>query len=191
MRLQHPIRNRAHQHGVGLVEVLVALVVVSFGVLGMASLQLTGMKHSSGGFNRSKALLYAQNMATRLRINTEAVNAGAYNALDSDIGADVDCAVPPVPYCQAQPSSTAVPSCTATEMATFDFYAVACGDVGTDGADKGVLGTLPNGRLQVLCADPACPPAPAFEVNVTWTEGRARTNSDEMITKSVKVRLRP
>jgi len=31
------------QQGVGIVEVLVALVVVSLGVLGMASLQLTGM----------------------------------------------------------------------------------------------------------------------------------------------------
>jgi len=191
MRLQHPIKKRGQQRGVGLIEVLVALVVVSFGVLGMASLQLTGMKHSSGGFNRSKALLYAQNMATRLRINTEAVNAGAYNALDSNNGAHVDCDLPPVPYCQAQPTTTAVPSCTVAEMATFDFFAVACGDLGSDGADKGVLGTLPNGRLQISCADPACPPNPAFEVNVTWTEGRARTNSDEMVTKSVKVRLRP
>ena len=191
MRLKHPIRKRYQQRGVGLIEVLVALVVVSFGVLGMASLQLTGMKQSSGGFNRSKASLYAQNMATRIRINTEAVTAGAYNALDSDNAGNVDCSAPPVPYCQARPGGGAVPSCTAAEMATFDFHAVACGDLGTDGADKGVLGTLPNGRLQVFCADPACPPNPAFEVSVTWTEGRSRTDSDEMITKSVKVRLRP
>ncbi len=190
MRLKYPIRKRSQQRGVGLIEVLVALVVVSFGVLGMASLQLTGMKHSSGGFNRSKALLYAQNMATRLRINTEAVNAGAYNTLDTN-GGGINCEVPPVPYCQAQPGGSAVPNCTATEMAAFDFHAVACGDVGTDGADKGVLGTLPEGRLQVSCADPACPANPAFEINVTWSEGRARTDSDEMITKSVTVKLRP
>ena len=32
------------QQGVGIIEVLIALVVVSLGVLGMASLQLTGIK---------------------------------------------------------------------------------------------------------------------------------------------------
>ena len=68
------LRHRS-QRGLGIIEVLVALVVVSFGVLGMASLQLTGMKHSSSGFNRSKALLFAENMATRMRINDAGVAA--------------------------------------------------------------------------------------------------------------------
>ena len=55
------------ERGLGLIEVLIALVIVSFGVLGMAGLQLTGMKHSAGGLERSKALLFAENIAARMR----------------------------------------------------------------------------------------------------------------------------
>ena len=50
---------KKHQRGVGIIEVLVALVVVSLGVLGMANLQLTGIKHSNSGYNRAKALMVA------------------------------------------------------------------------------------------------------------------------------------
>jgi len=62
--------------GVGILEILVALVVVSIGVLGVAGLQLTGMKHSAGGYNRFKATLFAENLAARMRTNTLAVDRG-------------------------------------------------------------------------------------------------------------------
>ena len=65
--------SAGRQSGVGIIEVLIALVVVSLGVLGMASLQLTGMKHSSSGYNRSMAVLFAENMASRMRAQTHKV----------------------------------------------------------------------------------------------------------------------
>lgn len=182
-------RPRHKQNGVGLIEVLVALVVVSFGVLGMASLQLTGMKHSSGSFNRSKALLYAQSMATRIRLNPVAVNSDAYNEFDSDA---INCAVLPAPYCQARKDVNTTQSCTPAELATFDLYTVTCGEAGTNGgADKGVQGTLPNGNLTVGCVVQPCTADSAYEVMVTWSEGRPKTNSDELVTRRVQVRLRP
>ncbi len=175
--------------GVGLVEVLVALVVVSFGVLGMASLQLTGMKHSSGGFNRSKALLYAQSMATRIRLNPVAVNTFAYNAFDSD---KENCAALPAPYCQARSGIAGTQSCTPDELATFDLYSVSCGDGGSGGgADKGVRGTLPNGKLTVDCVVQPCTADSTYQVMITWSDGRSRTNNDELVTRRVQVRLKP
>jgi len=184
-RMAHPRRK---QSGLGIIEVLVALVVVSFGVLGMASLQLTGMKHSSGSFNRAKALLFAQSMATRIRINTEAVVTSDYAGFDST---GFNCDVPPAPYCQAQPGGTAAAACNPSELATFDLYSVTCGDLGSGGADKGVAGSLPNGSLAVVCLNAPCTPASAYQVTVTWSEGRSRTQNDELVSRRVQVRLRP
>ena len=180
--------SRRKQGGIGIIEVLVALVVVSFGVLGMASLQLTGMKHSSGGFNRSKALLFAQSAATRIRLNEQGVIDEEYAGFDS---AAVDCGIPPPTYCQARKGVGATPSCNTTELAAFDMFTVSCGDWGDEGANKGVIGTLPNGQLTVTCLDLDCPVGSTYQISVTWTEGRARTNADELVSRRVQVRLKP
>jgi len=185
---QNPVRMKRRQSGLGIIEVLVALVVVSFGVLGMASMQLTGMKHSSGGFNRSKALLFAQSMATRIRINTVAADSQKYAGFDS---ASLNCDAPPTPYCQTRSGGGATPMCTTDELAAFDQFSVSCGDFGSDGADTGVIGSLPNGSLTVTCLATPCTSDSAYQVNVSWTEGRSRTNSDELVTRRVQVRLRP
>lgn len=177
------------QRGLGIIEVLVALVVVSFGVLGMASLQLTGMKHSSSGFNRSKALLFAENMATRMRINDTGVAALNYDAIDSST---IACNVQPNPYCQATVGGGAVPSCSASELAAFDRFSVACGDWGSAGADKGVNGDLPNGRLQVVCDDAPCTATSTYTITVSWIENSTTDRTaDTTDTKRVQVRLRP
>lgn len=201
MQKQYMRRLPRQLKGVGLIEVLVALVVVSFGVLGMASLQLTGMKHSSGGFNRSKAMLFAQSMATRIRLNPEAVNPPsdggtpaaatdfAYGAFDST---GFNCATLPVPYCQARKDVTDTLSCTPAQLATFDLYSVSCGDGGAKGgAEKGVMGTLPNGTLTTTCLDKPCKADSAYQVTVTWSEGRSRSDSGELISRRVQVRLKP
>jgi len=190
MLKQIALGHRRKQSGLGIIEVLVALVVVSFGVLGMASLQLTGMKHSSGGFNRSKALLYAQSMATRIRINASVVEAGGAAYKDFDSATKVNCGAPPVPYCQARKNVGTTPSCTAAELAVFDLYSVSCGDLGSTGAEKGVIGSLPNGAMTIECAG-TCSPGSAYNVTVSWTEGRSKIDPDELITKRVQVKLRP
>nr|WP_315231262.1 type IV pilus modification protein PilV [uncultured Albidiferax sp.] len=58
-------------HGVTLVEVLVAILILSIGLLGMAGLQLATAKYKlSSGARASLASLYAD-YADRVRINTE------------------------------------------------------------------------------------------------------------------------
>ena len=104
------------QRGIGLIEVLVALLVVSVGVLGVAGLQLTGLQNSAGSFNRAKALLLAENMATRMRGNPQAVEDGLFESFDST---GISCAAAPTPYCQAS-SAGAGDSCTPAQVAAFD-----------------------------------------------------------------------
>jgi len=185
----------SRQSGIGIVEVLVALVVVSLGVLGMASLQLTGMQHSSGGYNRSKALLYAENMATRMRTNRPAIDELLFDGYSSEA---TGCDTQPSPYCQASSAGAAAQACTAEQLAAFDSYTVACGEWGESGAEDGVVGTLPNGVLSIVCdldpddASSECTKSSTYTITVSWTEGqRVTSDMNDTITRRVQMRMRP
>ena len=180
------MRAGARQRGIGLVEVLVALVIISFAVLGLAGLQLTGIKHGTSGFNRSKALLLAENAATRMRINAPGVASGAYAGFDSDT--DASCTTRPVPYCQASASGTAG-SCDTAELAAFDLWSVACGDWGAGVPGESIDELLPEGRLTVGCDAAPCAPGSTYTIAVEWTEGG--TTSDTPDLRRVRLRLRP
>lgn len=179
---------RSAQRGVGIIEVLIALVVVSLGVLGVAGLQLTGMQHSTGGFNRSKALLYAEDMASRMRLNRAAFDGAAaglaYDGHDSSTGGY--CAVFAGPVCDER-SGSAAQACDASELAAFDLYSVSCG---VDG-DGGVAGSdLPNGVLTVNC-DAPCAAGSTWTIAVDWREGNAVADVDTVDERRVQMRLRP
>ncbi|MDT0501737.1 MULTISPECIES: type IV pilus modification protein PilV [unclassified Halomonas] len=62
------------QRGVGLVEVLVALLLLSIALLGMARLQLETMQDQRLSYNRTVAHLLAQEMAERIQANADAVD---------------------------------------------------------------------------------------------------------------------
>tara|TARA_Y100001934_G_C12174415_1_gene688262 strand:+ start:59 stop:547 length:489 start_codon:yes stop_codon:yes gene_type:complete len=55
--------------GFSLLEVLIALVVLSVGLLGLAALQANGLRGSSSAFQRNQAVLMASDMADRMRAN--------------------------------------------------------------------------------------------------------------------------
>jgi len=67
------------QAGFSMVEVLVALLVLSLGLLGLAALQSTSMKATHSAHLRSQATLYAHDILDRMRANREAARAGAYD----------------------------------------------------------------------------------------------------------------
>jgi type IV pilus assembly protein PilV len=70
----------ARTRGFTLVEVLVALVVLSIGLLGIASLQLSSLRWNHGASLRSQATLLAYDIVDRMRANQIAANAGEYDA---------------------------------------------------------------------------------------------------------------
>ncbi|KGE04139.1 Type IV fimbrial biogenesis protein PilV [Pseudohaliea rubra DSM 19751] len=55
--------------GVTLIEVLVTLLILAIGLLGLAGLQLTTVNGQFEAYQRSQALLLAEEMAGRLRAN--------------------------------------------------------------------------------------------------------------------------
>lgn len=70
--------NRS-ETGVTLVEVLVSVAVLSIGLLGLAQLQMNGVRQSQSALLRTQATMLAYSMADRMRANRAGVTAGAYN----------------------------------------------------------------------------------------------------------------
>lgn len=67
------------QQGAGMVEVLVAIVIFSLGLLGMAGLQATGVKANYSAYVSAQAAQYAYDMADRMRANRAAARSGNYD----------------------------------------------------------------------------------------------------------------
>lgn len=66
--------SRPSAQGFTLIETLVALVVLSIGLLGIASLQLSSLRWNHGASMRSQATLLAYDIVDRMRANQNAAN---------------------------------------------------------------------------------------------------------------------
>jgi len=71
------------QRGFSLLEALIAFLVLSIGLLGMAALQLTGLKQNQSALFRSHATFQAYQITDRMRANRENAENGDYSR---DIG---------------------------------------------------------------------------------------------------------
>lgn len=69
----------ACQRGFTLLEVLIALLVTSIGLLGLAAMQLTAIKQNHNAYLRAQAVEIAHQIAEDMRANRAAALAGAYN----------------------------------------------------------------------------------------------------------------
>src|SRR5688500_14724089 len=92
------------QHGVGIIEVLVALMVMSVGMLGIAGLYVTSLRANRTALTRTHAINLVNDMADRIRANPSARS--AYNGISSS---------PP-----ALRKCTQGDNCTATQLAEDD-----------------------------------------------------------------------
>jgi type IV pilus assembly protein PilV len=84
MLRQSNVSSLAAQRGVGLIEVLIALLVLSIGMLGMAGLQTWSLRNNQSAMQRGQAVVQAYYIADVMRADrTNAVN-GLYNIALAD-----------------------------------------------------------------------------------------------------------
>jgi len=90
MRLKH------RKRGFTLIEVMVALLVFTIGLMGMAALMVLSVKTNQSAYLRTQASFLAQSMADRMRANIGLINSynGTYNASTANPNAPCALGVP-------------------------------------------------------------------------------------------------
>ena len=141
MRL-NPANNRIGQvqRGFSLIEVLIALIIMSVGMLGIAGLYVQSMQAGRTSMLRHNAVTLAGDVADRIRSNPRAGIAYA----DAD-GADSGCVNGTV-------------NCTELEMAAHDIF------LWQDQATE----TMPNGLVTITVDDSVSPSN--YTIEVSWDE---------------------
>ncbi len=136
-------RPARSQHGFTLIESMVALLVLSVGLIGIAALHGHGLNASRTAYYRTIAINLSEDMADRIRLNRTAGAdyelAAANNNCDPFRGAPVQ-------------------DCTPTELARHDRFV-------WEGL---VADALPNGAGGIA-VDAATNP-PTYTITVTWDE---------------------
>lgn len=124
--------------GFSLIEVLVSMLVLAFGFIGAAGMQLAALRTSQQSGFQSVALQLASEMADKMRANDlqmkQADGMSQFLAVDYKSATEGEPASPGA-MCYSSP-------CNATELAAFDIYEWK----------KRVRTTLPGGRV-LICRD--------------------------------------
>jgi|LULL01.1.fsa_nt_gb type IV pilus assembly protein PilV len=105
-----------YQQGVGLVEVLVALLLLAVGVLGYSILQLRAVDASSEALSRSQGMLIVRSLAENMRANPAAQS--NYPAVVRGYTNITAAPTAPTPSCSNN-------LCTPEQMARFDAFMAA------------------------------------------------------------------
>jgi len=69
MNVRITLPSLARMRGLSMIEVLVAIVIISLGLLGMAGLQASSLRGSQSAVYRAQAVQFAADMAERMRAN--------------------------------------------------------------------------------------------------------------------------
>ncbi|MFC1626296.1 type IV pilus modification protein PilV [Pseudomonadota bacterium] len=111
MRCAHrdSILSVTKEAGFTLIELMVAMLILSVGLLALASLQASSLRSTQTAYMRTQAGIAAMEMAERMRVNIIGVNANQYMNVSS-------------PPAGTAPTSCVTNNCSSTAIATDDIY---------------------------------------------------------------------
>jgi type IV pilus assembly protein PilV len=141
--------------GFSLVEALVALVVLSIGMLGIAALHVEGLRSARTALTRTAAVALASDIADRIRANRDAKT--EYDVIVTSADTDAKC----------EPKGA---GCTPAELAHHD-KALWLGAIET---------ALPGGTGTIDCDDAEVPAT--YTITISWSEVGAAQPSSYTLT---------
>lgn len=118
------MRSIKGQQGVGMVEVLVALLLLAVAVMGFVALQVRAASAGSEAFERTQAMAIAQDLAERVRLNPRQMNFYSTASSWTNPGSSDSC-------------ETA--DCTELQLAQYDIAQVV----------NTAMSMLPNGQIRM------------------------------------------
>lgn len=147
--------------GFTLLEVLIALIVLSIGALGAVGLQIQAQKFNTGAYFTTQATMITHDMIERARANPSGLSAGNYNAPSATQHSDCYSTV----------------GCSPSDMAENDMYEWA------GNSPSSVSKKLPNGTATICIDSSFDDGSPAsfacdglgnvYVVKIWWTNARA------------------
>lgn len=150
--------NPKGQQGSSMIEVLVTIVILAFGLLGLAGMQMRVQSNELESYQRAQALVLLSDMTERIKTNgTNASNYVSVNTLGTGT-ANIICAAP----------------AAAANVATYDqceWSNLLKGAAETKGASK--IGAMEGARGCITLAKAAnatpgvCTPA-VYQISVAW-----------------------
>ena len=152
-------RDNSTQSGFSLIEVLIALVVLSIGLIGMAGIQQAGVRNNHNALLHSQASMLAYEIGDMMRSNMIEVEFGNYNVADGIFPTESS-------ICASTELVTAV-NCSSQEMAIFHLKRWS----------EHLEQRLPEGSGTIFCQDiddtfnqNSCSPGSTVVIEVSWTE---------------------
>jgi len=142
--------SRKNAFGFTLIEILIALVILSIGLLGVASLQMQGLRNNQSAYLRSQASMLVYDMADRMRVNAARAITGDYDGFNTDTYTPAD------PACIDQAAG-----CSAINQSRTDLFEWAQQIEGTGNAAP----LLPDARGTIVRGA-----GTLFTVSVVWKE---------------------
>lgn len=112
------MNTRSEQTGVGLIEVMVALLLLSVAVLGYSALQGQAIKATNESFERSQSLVMMRNIAEKIHANPAAITNYA-----TGLNASYASSSAPTKKCGLDGVSV-TDLCSPTELATAESYSI-------------------------------------------------------------------
>jgi type IV pilus assembly protein PilV len=157
------LAQRSRARGFTLLEVLISILVVAFGLLGIAGLQAFALKNNQSASYRTVATALANDIIDRIHANPLGADQGHYNKsaiADYETGAGIDCSG----------------MCTPEQLASRDRYEW----------EQLVKTALPGG-VGIVCVDglpadaattaaPSCDPGKPYAVKIWWADERSTGN---------------
>ncbi|HZP65242.1 MAG TPA: type IV pilus modification protein PilV [Rudaea sp.] len=152
---------RNASRGFTLLEVLVALLIFSLGLIGLAELLTVSVKTNHSAYLRTQAMYLAQDMVDRMRANTPGIWAGLYT-----LNAITTPPTTPASATSATPQDCTASSCSTAQIASRDLQIW----------QNELVQFLPNPGVALTCnpgaagALPTAPYSNTCEIEISWTQ---------------------
>lgn len=155
--------NCNKQIGAGLIEVLVAVLILGIGLLGLAGLQTQSLRFNTDSYYRTQATLLANDIMDRMRANKE--NARTANNYAIKISE-------PDPSVSKTKCETA--ACSASDLAKFDIVQWRAQ----------LASVLPSGIGEVVPQAANSAGWRPYTITIEFDASRGETNSDGSVKKT-------
>jgi len=165
------INSQHKQKGFSLIEALVAFLILSVGMLGIASLQTMSLKSGHTAAMRTVAVVKVEEILESMRSNTTVI--ANFAAGPADMGTDNGCSQ----------TTVAAAACTPAQMALDELFRWK----------RSLIEALPNNAATTasVVITPPAPPATMnlVVVSVNWSERDLDTGNAANMTYSVAVQM--